>query len=486
MERADGRKDMNVAEIVFDYIQELHLLEPQETVLAAVSGGSDSLCLLLVLKEIGFTVRAAHFDHGLRPESAGDAETVQRLAQTLGIDFHVERGDVRQWAKQKRLTLEEAARDLRYDFLLRTATDCRASAIAIGHTADDQAETVLMHLLRGSGLQGLRGIRPEAFSHGVRIIRPLLRLTHAQTVEYCRQAGWRPLEDPSNQDPSFARNRIRRELIPQLRGYNPQIVTVLCRLSEIAAAQTELLDRAADDFLKRFVLPAETGVVRIIRDAFNQSPLALRQAVIRRAVGEITGTLRDLAYRHVHRVVEFSLAPTSSRRMNLALGIDVSIENQFLVLRKREAAPTSPEWEKIPLPVPGEISIRRPDWKFHIARKQIYGLPSVDPGKDPWTIRMDADKIRLPLFLRKREPGDRFFPAGMLGTVRLNDFLAAHHLPRAERDCWPMVCDGNGILWIPGYRLRQGAASSGDSGVCLEIHVERPMDTIVRGSRDSL
>jgi tRNA(Ile)-lysidine synthase len=476
---------MNVTEIVSGYIRELHLLEPQETVLAAVSGGSDSLCLLLVLKELGFTVRAAHFDHGLRPESARDAETVQRLAQTLGIDFHVERGDVRQRAKQKRMTLEEAARDLRYDFLLRTAADCRAPVIAIGHTADDQAETVLMHLMRGSGLQGLRGIRPEAFSRGLRIIRPLLRLTHAQTVEYCRQAGWQPLEDPSNQDPSFARNRIRRELIPQLREYNPQIVPVLCRLSEIAAAQTELLDRATDGFLHRFLLPAESGVVRIIRDAFNQSPLAVRQAIIRHAVGEIAGTLRDLAYRHVNRVIEFSLTPTSTHRINLALGIDVSIEKQSLVLRKREAAPTSPEWEKTPLPVPGEVSIRRPDWKFHITHKKVSGLPSVDAGKDPWTIRMDSDKIRLPLFLRKREQGDRFFPAGMPGAVRLNDFLASHHLPHAERDCWPLVCDGNGILWIPGYRLREGAACSGESGDCMEIRVERPKDTVFRGNEDS-
>ena len=476
---------MNVTEIVLGYIQEHHLLEPQETVLAAVSGGSDSLCLLLVLKELGFTVRVAHFDHGLRPESERDAETVQRLAQTLGIDFHGERGDVRLRAKQKRMTLEEAARDLRYDFLLRTAADCRVPAIAIGHTADDQAETVLMHLMRGSGLQGLRGIRPETFSRGLRIIRPLLRLTHAQTVEYCRQAGWQPLEDPSNQDLSFARNRIRRELIPQLREYNHQIVPVLCRLSEIAAAQTELLDRATDDFFHRFLLPVEPGVVRIMRDEFNQIPLAVRQAVIRRAVGEIAGTLSDLAYRHVNRAIEFSLTPSSTHRMNLALGIDVSIEKQSLVLRKRGAAPTSPEWEKAPLPVPGEVSIRRPDWKFHIARKEFSGLPSADAGKDPWTIRMDADKIRLPLFLRKREPGDRFFPAGMPGTVRLNDFLATHHLPRAERDCWPMVCDGNGILWIPGYRLREGAASSGESGDCMEIRVERPMDTVVRGNVES-
>lgn len=253
---------MNVSDIVGEYIQELHLLEPREKVLAAVSGGADSLCLVLVLTELGFSVSVAHFDHGLRPESNRDSETVQRYARTMGVAFYGERGDVPAWATHHRKTLEEAARELRYDFLVRTAAVCGAAVIATGHTADDQAETVLMHLLRGSGLQGLRGIRAEDRSRGVRLIRPLLRLTHAQTTEYCRQSGWQPLEDPSNQDPSFKRNRIRRELLPQLRDYNPQIVPVLCRLSIIAAAQTDFLDRATDDFWNRFLLPAEPGVVR--------------------------------------------------------------------------------------------------------------------------------------------------------------------------------------------------------------------------------
>jgi len=475
---------MNIPEIVSAYIQEQHLLETQGTVLAAVSGGADSLCLLLVLKELGFGVGVAHFDHGLRPESERDAETVARFARILGIDFHTERGDVRRQAKEKRKTLEEAARELRYEFLLRTAAACSAQAVAIGHTADDQAETVLMHLMRGSGLQGLRGIRPEAFSRGVRIVRPLLRLTHAQTVEFCRQSGWQPLEDPSNQDPSFARNRIRRELIPQLRGYNPQIVPVLCRLSEIAAGQTELLDRATDEFWNRSLQSADPGVVRIDREAFNRSPLAVRQAVVRRAVGEIAGTLRDLAFRHVTRVIEFSLTPTSTRGMNLALGIDASIESQSLVLRRQEAGPISPEWEKTPLPLPGTVPIRRPDWRFHITdRKTSDGTSATGPA-DPWTIRMDADKIHPPLFLRKRESGDRFFPAGMPGAVRLNDFLAAHHLPRAERDRWPMVCDGEGILWIPGFRLREGAAFSGESGGCVEIRVDRLAGTAVKDNEE--
>ena len=369
---------MNVTNIVSEYIQELHLLEPQQTVLAAVSGGADSLCLLLILKELGFSVSAAHFDHGLRPESARDAETVAGIARKLGVDFHVERGEVRRWAKQKRMTLEEAARDLRYDFLARTAADSGATAVAVGHTADDQAETVLMHLMRGSGLQGLRGIRPESFSRGVRLVRPLLRLTHKQTVEYCRQAGWQPLEDPTNQDLSFARNRVRRELIPQLRTYNPQIVPVLCRLSEIASAQIGLLDQAADEFWKCNLPTKEPGAVRIPRKSFNQSPLAVRQEVVRRAVQEITGTLRDLAYRHVDQAIDFSIRPSSSRGINLAFGIDLSIENEFLVFRKHGDLSLDPDWERLPLAVPGNAAIGRPDWKFQITLGNALDLPPAD------------------------------------------------------------------------------------------------------------
>jgi tRNA(Ile)-lysidine synthase len=473
---------MNVPEIVLEYIRKMNLLDPQETVLAAVSGGADSLCLLLVLKELGFPVSVGHFDHGLRAESARDSDTVQRYAETLKIPCHVGHGDVRGHAERKRMTLEEAARELRYDFLFRTASECRAPVVATGHTMDDQAETVLMHLVRGSGLDGLRGIRPDSRASGngervrttrIRLIRPILCLTHAQTIEYCLQKSWQPIEDPSNRDPSFARNRIRRELIPHLREYNPEIVATLCRLSEIAAAHTEYMDRAMDEIWRGSMRETQPGLIRISRDTFNRSPLAVRQGMVRRAIGEITGATRDLAYRHVNRVIEFSLSPTSTRRMNLALGIDVSIEADSLVLGKHEGIPRLPAWENLPLPLPGWVSIEHPHWKFTIAGNEESGLARSEESKDPWTVRIDGDQIHPPLQLRKRTTGDRFFPTGMPGPVKLNDFLSSHHLPQRERDHWPLVCDGEGILWIPGFRLREGTAFSDASTRCVEIHVDR-------------
>jgi tRNA(Ile)-lysidine synthase len=473
---------MNVPAIVRKYIGQLNLLDPQETVLAAVSGGADSLCLLLVMKELGFSVCVAHFNHGLRPESARDSETVRRFAEKLKIPCYVGRGEVREHAVHNHMTVEEAARELRYDFLFRTASDCQTTVVATGHTMDDQAETVLMHLVRGSGLDGLRGIRPgqrasenwkRTITENIRIVRPLLCLTHSQTVEYCREKGWQPLEDPSNQDPSFARNRIRWELLPELRAYNPEIVSILCRLSDIAATHAEFVEGVVQDFWSRSVRGEEPSLIRIPRDEFNRSPLAVRQGLVRRAVREINGSLRDLDYRHVSRVIEFCLTPTSTRRMNLALGIDASIESGSLVFSKHEGIPSVPEWENLPLPIPGSVSIRRPNWEIRLA-----SLEGSDPSlwnepKDPWMARIDADRIHLPLRLRERATGDRFFPAGMSGPVKLCDFLASHHLPARERDRWPLVCDGDGILWIPGFRIREGAALSKTSVRCVEIRVEK-------------
>jgi tRNA(Ile)-lysidine synthase len=197
-------------------------------------------------------------------------------------------------------------------------------------------------------------------------------------------------------------------------------------------------------------------------------------------VAEITGTLRDLAYRHVTRVIDFSLAPTSTRNMNLALGIDASIESQSLVLRKRETVPAAPVWDQLQLPLPGVVAIHRPEWVFHLTQIEGSRHPGSEPTRDPWLVRLDAVNIRLPLFLRTRRQGDRFLPAGMPGAVKLNDFLAAHHLPRAERDRWPLVCDGEGILWIPGFRLREGAIFKEGSQRGMEIRIERNFNVPAR------
>ena len=476
------KKTADIPEIVKRFILHRHLLEPGGMILAAVSGGADSLCLLLVLKELGYPLHIAHYDHGLRPESGRDSEMVRSAAARLGLPFSLGQGDVRRHADKNRLTLEEAARGLRYKFLVRAAKELNASVIVTGHTRNDQAETVLMHLLRGSGLRGLGGIRPSADFPGtqenpagrnIRLVRPLLCLTHSQTVDYCRQEGWDPVQDPTNQDPAFARNKIRKELIPVLEQYNPSIADGLCRLSDIAQAQNDFIDQTAADLWRQSARELEPGLVRIPHDVFRDAPPAIQQALARRAIREVNGDFDDLAYRHVLRIMEFAQAPTASRRMNLALGVEVSLEYDWLVFRLPARMNPAPAWEGVELPIPGEISIHHPGWKLEIALGNGPGSVDTNAQQDPWTAWVDLDRVCPPLTLRRRKSGDRFVPLGMPGPVRLNDFLASHHLPFSERDRWPLVCDADGILWIPGYRLKGGISPSDRTTRYLQIVVIR-------------
>jgi tRNA(Ile)-lysidine synthase len=472
-------KTSTVPETVQRFIDREKIFDSQGKIVAAVSGGADSLCLLIVLKELGYPLIVAHFDHRLRADSGRDVEAVRSAAERLAVPFVLGQGDVRGHAGRKRLTLEEAARELRYDFLLHAAQAGGASTVAAGHTMDDQAETVLMHLVRGTGLRGLGGMRPVAPYPGtdrdpargkIRLARPLLCRTHAQTAAYCRQTGWIPCEDPSNRDSTYTRNRIRRELIPLLEGYNGSITERLADLSTIARDQNDFLEGAAEKIWSAAGCELEPGLVRIPVEAMRSAPPAVQQALARHAILQVTQCVRDLAYRHVRRIMEFARTPTASRRMDLALGVEVSLENEWLVFCAPDRLAAVPEWEGWEIPVPGNQNIRHPDWNIVTTIVKAPGLP--DPARDPWTARIDPDRIHPPLNLRRKKSSDRFFPAGMPGPVKLNDFLSAQHIPFRQRDRWPLVCDTEGIIWIPGYRLKQGIAPADTARKCMKIVVE--------------
>jgi tRNA(Ile)-lysidine synthase len=472
----------DISEIVESFIRRKSLFEPRERILVAVSGGADSLCLALILKQLEYSVHVAHFDHHLRPESGRDAETVHQAAERLSLPFRFGQGDVAAHAGRNRMTMEEAARDLRYAFLLRTAEELNIAAIATGHTMDDQAETVLMHLIRGAGLNGLGGIRPAGrvpsqaghpADEMVRIVRPLLCLTHAHTTGYCAQEGWTPLEDPTNRDSAFTRNKIRRELIPQLEKYNESIVEALSRLAEVAQAQEDFLTQTAVNLWDRSAVELAPGLVRFPLLLFRNEPAAVRQALLRRAVLHLTGTLEDLAYRQVDRVLDFVRSPSSPHRTDLALGVEVLTEDDWLVFRAPAILPALPEWEAAELPCPGTLSIHHPDWRIETSFPEHPEETEHKPEADSWTVWIEADCIRQPLTLRKRKTGDKFHPQGMPGLVSLNDFLSSHHLSFSERDHWPLVCDADGIIWIPGFRLKKGIAPSEGSRRLIKIRIDK-------------
>jgi tRNA(Ile)-lysidine synthase len=443
------------------FARDHELIAPGDRVLVAVSGGPDSTCLLLILaalrRSLRFELHVAYFDHGLRGVSAGAREErfVRALAGQLDAKFHAGRGDVRAHARARRRSIEDAARELRYRFLARTARRHGCAAVVTGHTRDDQAETVLLHLLRGAGLRGLAGIAPSsAWPFPARdapaLVRPLLVLSRRETEACCKAAGVVPLRDPSNRSPAFLRNRVRRDLLPQLRRYNPRVDEALARLAGAAADDIGLLESLAADALG--AQPARDGVVRLSRARLAALPPALQRHAVRLAVARALGDGRDLSERHVGALLRAARGPTGAS-LDLTRGLRAAVTRDALVLsttrRPLRALPAKPA----PLPVPGRTDFG--GWS--VEAKLLARWPSrLVPGDNSY-VYLDATACGPRLAVRRRRPGDRFHPLGLARPKKLQDYFVDAHVPREERDAIPLVANDRGIVWIAGQRPAEWA-----------------------------
>jgi tRNA(Ile)-lysidine synthase len=452
-------------------------------VLVGISGGPDSACLLLTLAALRpslvFRLDAAYFDHRLRgPRAAAREERfVRSLTEALAVPLHCGAGDVRAHARAHRRSLEEAARELRYRFLAEAAGQAGCHAVAVGHTRDDQAETLLLHLLRGSGLRGLAAMAPSTSwplagdDESPRLVRPLLTLSRQDTEGCCREAGLLPLRDPSNRSRSYLRNRIRRELLPLLRRYNPRIDDALVRLAGAAAADIDLLEGLAAEALAGE--PSETGVVRLARRSLAALPPALQHHAVRLAVARLLGDARGLADRHLRSLLRASEGPTGAR-LDLARGLRVEVEREAIVLstappRQVEALPEG----EVTLPTPG--SARFGPWRFQAALLRR-PPPDLSSSGDPCLALLDADACGRRLWLRRRRRGDRFHPLGLPEPKKLQDFFVDAHVPRALRDSVPLVCGDRGIAWVVGQRPAEWAKVTAATRRVLRLRasLERP------------
>ena len=452
-------------------LQEECQLSVDRLVVVGVSGGPDSLCLLDCLLSQGLPLLAAHFDHGLRPESAQDALRVQEIVREMGAPFCTGREDVRALAKRAGLSLEEAARKARYQFLFHEARARQAQAVAVGHTADDQVETVLMHLLRGAGLSGLRGmaarsILPE-WDEQIPLVRPLLGVWREETVAWCAAAGLHPLDDPSNHDPIFFRNRLRLELVPYLQGYNPKVKEVIWRTARSLAADWDLLAGQVELAWERCWLENGAGWVALSLADVQDLPLGLQRAVLRRVIGQLRPGLRDIDFSVVERALNWLSDPPGQRWLELAAGLRLWVEWGRIYVTETQELLVEPEWPQLlpgallELSVPGEVNLAagwklRSDWgksaegnfttRYYLAGKGIGRLEL-----DCW---LDADKVQLPLKIRGIRPGERLVPLGMGGhSLKLSDFFTNHKLPQRARAGWPLVISGEEVAWIAGLRL---------------------------------
>lgn len=485
-----------LASQVGEFIRHAELLQPDDRLLVAVSGGPDSLCLLYVLRELAYGMHVAHLNHSLRPEADSEAEFVAQVAQGLGLPVTVEKASAKEYAAQHHLSVEEAARVLRYRFLARVAAHESCSAVAVGHTADDQVETVLMHLLRGSGLAGLRGMQPRvrladlllAMQPEPRaiLVRPLLRVTRHQTEAYCAANGLQPRLDRSNLDTTYFRNSLRYELLPRLERYNPRIRQVIQRTADVLAADYEVVQTAGGHAWDEVVQPSASEEVAWHRSAFLRQPIAIRRGLVRRGIGRLRAELRDVDFETVERALAFAQHPSRGRVVELLANLVIQVDGDRLVLRDRRAGLDTSLWpqamEAIDVSVPS-VSALEAGWTL-VAMEPTSAVDLLERARgndDPWLAFFDADSLRARLQLRPRRAGDRIRPLGMGGhSVKVSDVMIDRKVPVQARASWPVLVAGEDVLWLPGLRQAEAGKVTADTRRLLAIRMEASHATLVQ------
>ncbi|MEK7865353.1 MAG: tRNA lysidine(34) synthetase TilS [Planctomycetota bacterium] len=436
---------------VLSTLRRERMLEAGEGVVVACSGGPDSTALLLALRSLGHPAVVAHLHHGLRGAEADDDEAfVAALAARLGLPFRSAHADVRGIASAARRSIEEVGRNERYAFLERVAHAEALRAVAVGHTLDDQAETVLARLGRKSGPRGLRGILPvRPIRHGsdVRLVRPLLEVRRVELADYLFQRGQAWREDSSNRDPRFERNRIRE----MLRMAAPEEVEALARIAATMRGTTRVFREAALRFLE------EQGSVEVpLLDAGKLLELGppFRHEVYREVAHRLSVAAPG---RMATSLIEQVLEGKGGGR-DLSGGWRVELRGAKLEFRRAGLPPARGRaWWK--LEVPGEMRIDELGVRVS-ARVEPGGLAELRArlatkgAREEW---VDADRTACPYVVRLRRAGDRFHPLGAQGPQKLKKYLIDHKVPRGERGEIPIVADREGILWVVGQRIRHEA-----------------------------
>lgn len=441
------------------------------------------MALLDILVRCGYKPLVAHFNHQLRVDAARDADFVRQRSEDYGLEFVLCSADVAAQARESGQGIEEAARGARYQFMFALAQERGATALAVAHQADDQVETVLLNLLRGSGLKGLGGMRFRSFSafnETIPLIRPLLGCWRDEITAYCAENGLSYVTDATNQDSIYRRNRVRLELLPELESYNPQIKRSLYRMADLLAEDMEFIEEAVRAAARRTGLQCQTGYVSLDLEEFKRLSTAEQRGLIRRILSEAFPNEIDLGAQQFEAARRCLTRATDSLSVQLNDLVLVRVENDKGVFMTPAAAELpAPEWPSIAgemrLPIRAGTTALAQGWKM---KMELIDREALGDGylknADNFCAFVALEKLDAELLLRTWRDGDRYQPLGMTeGQQKVSDLWINHKVPLRAKGHWPLLFSGDQLVWIPGFPPAEVVRISAQTRQILKLSVYR-------------
>lgn len=459
---------------VLAYIIENNLIESGDRILVALSGGPDSVCLLdilIKLKEtLNIEIGAAHLNHMLRGEDAlGDEEYVRRICKDLDIPYYIKQVDINKYAKENKLSSEMAGRSARYDFFDEIINKYGFNKIATAHNANDQAETILFRLMRGSGLEGLGGIK---VSRDNKIIRPILCLSRDEVEAYIEKQGLNPRIDKTNFEKIYNRNKIRLDILPYIKeNFNADIVQTLNRMSTLLQKDNEYLEKEAEKYYEKYCLKSEKHFI-LKKQLFNKEE-AITSRVIRNALVEYSKSNYDFEMKHISEI-SYLAKKNSGKRVDLPNKIYAENIYGDIYIKKRI--------KKQILDNKLEIVINKNDidgkkvefYNYKIEFSVIdNNKDTLLYKKDPLKKFFDFDLIEDSIVIRKRKDGDKMIPLGMKGSKKIKDIFIDSKIPKEQRDFIPIIEFDNSIAWLTGIKVSEDYKVNNKTKNILMIYIER-------------
>ncbi len=455
-------------------IEEKNLLDTIKPVVIGVSGGPDSLCLLDLMRKLGTPLIVGHLNHGLRDEAEEEEKKVRLLCEEWNLPYFTRLVDIKEEIKTSCHTIEEAGRIARYRFLFKLACDKNAQAVMVAHNSDDQVETILMHLLRGTGLAGLRGMDyrklPNEWSETIPLVRPLLGISKQEVLEYCQDNGLSPSFDLSNQDKTFYRNRLRLELVPFLETYNPKVKEQITRMAEVIREEDDFLQWKTEISVQKCVTRSGEGFFILDKSLTNELHPAIKRRLFFSLMKKLKPETPNITFDVIESSKEFMENATKKGKRSLAAGVEIcGYLKRFLLLADSKAT-LNDLWPQISTPInlfeSSERTIQLNDhWKVEL-------LDNVEISReDPWRACLDTAKCHG-LCFDTFTPGDRFTPLGMAGkSIKIGDYWTNEGLPARARTHWPLLKSGGDIVWIPGFTIGENYKVTGGTKKKITLRV---------------